>query len=454
MTIPHVTQFDDADVTELESFRKEQRAEAEARGTKLTFLPFVVKAVCRALQEIPQFNASLDRTGENLILKRYFHIGVAVDTEHGLVVPVIRDADRKGIFELARGAAGSLRAGARAEARARQTCRAASFSISSLGGHRRHALHADREPSRGRDPRRLAHGVAAGLAGRRVRAAPRAAALALLRPPRDRRRRRRALHRRDSPRCSRTCACWCSSGRAERCSCACPTSGEFRDVEVDRDPRRAGRSRRRGAVADHARERQGVDGDPVARRPASSSSSRVAEGDRVSEGSPILAARGDRGRARRRPAEAARLRPARRDAAEADAAAPTGSEAPPRPRPPRRLRPARGRAAASARRVVLGGGPGGYTAAFRAADLGRASCSSSATPALGGVCLHVGCIPSKALLHVAEVISEAPRARRRGRRVRRAEARPRPRCARARTPSCASSPTGSPGWRSAASCRC
>jgi pyruvate dehydrogenase E2 component (dihydrolipoamide acetyltransferase) len=133
VTIPHVTQFDSADVTELEGFRKEKRDEAEREGTKLTFLPFVVKAVCRALQEHPQFNASLDRTGENLILKRYYHVGIAVDTEHGLVVPVIRDADRLGVFQLAR-AAQDLSARARDRKLSPADMQGASFSISSLGG--------------------------------------------------------------------------------------------------------------------------------------------------------------------------------------------------------------------------------------------------------------------------------------------------------------------------------
>jgi pyruvate dehydrogenase E2 component (dihydrolipoamide acetyltransferase) len=133
VTVPHVTQFDAADVTELESFRKEKRAEAEAAGFKLTFLPFVVKAVCRALQEHPQFNASLDRTGENLILKRYLHVGVAVDTEHGLVVPVIRDADRHGIFELAR-IVQDLSERARSRKLSPADMQGGSFSISSLGG--------------------------------------------------------------------------------------------------------------------------------------------------------------------------------------------------------------------------------------------------------------------------------------------------------------------------------
>jgi pyruvate dehydrogenase E2 component (dihydrolipoamide acetyltransferase) len=133
VTVPHVTQFDSADVTELESFRKARRAEAEAAGTKLTFLPFVVKAVCRALREMPQFNSSLDRTGENLIVKRYLHIGVAVETEHGLVVPVIRDADGKGIFELARQVQ-DLSERARARKLTPGDMQGASFSISSLGG--------------------------------------------------------------------------------------------------------------------------------------------------------------------------------------------------------------------------------------------------------------------------------------------------------------------------------
>jgi pyruvate dehydrogenase E2 component (dihydrolipoamide acetyltransferase) len=133
VTVPHVTQFDSADVTDLEDFRKAHKDEAEQEGVKLTFLPFVVKAVCRALAEMPHFNSSLDRTGENLIVKRYLHIGVAVDTEHGLVVPVIRDADRKGIFQLARETQ-DLSERARKRKLAPGDMQGASFSISSLGG--------------------------------------------------------------------------------------------------------------------------------------------------------------------------------------------------------------------------------------------------------------------------------------------------------------------------------
>ena len=133
VTVPHVTQHDDADVTELEAFREANKQEAAARGAKLTFLPFLVKACARALQEFPHFNASLDRTGENLILKRYYHIGVAVDTEHGLVVPVVRDADRKGLFELA-AELQDLSGRARDRKLRPEHLQGGTFSISSLGG--------------------------------------------------------------------------------------------------------------------------------------------------------------------------------------------------------------------------------------------------------------------------------------------------------------------------------
>jgi pyruvate dehydrogenase E2 component (dihydrolipoamide acetyltransferase) len=133
VTVPHVTQHDEADVTELEAFRQAQRGEAEGRGLKLTFLPFVVKACARALQEFPHFNASLDHGGENLVLKRYYHIGVAVDTEHGLVVPVVRDADRKGLFELS-AELQELSSRARERKLRPEHLQGGSFSISSLGG--------------------------------------------------------------------------------------------------------------------------------------------------------------------------------------------------------------------------------------------------------------------------------------------------------------------------------
>ncbi|QTS83986.1 2-oxo acid dehydrogenase subunit E2 [Coxiella endosymbiont of Amblyomma nuttalli] len=100
--IPHVTQFGEADITELETFRQSQKEYAAKRNVRLTLLVFIIKAVISALKAFPQFNASLDSSGENLILKKYFHIGIAVDTVEGLVVPVIRDADKKGLFKLAK----------------------------------------------------------------------------------------------------------------------------------------------------------------------------------------------------------------------------------------------------------------------------------------------------------------------------------------------------------------
>ena len=100
LNVPHVTQFDHADITELEVFRKSIKAEAEKKGTKVTPLPFMLKACAMALREFPQFNVSLDNDGEHIIQKHYVHIGVAVDTPAGLMVPVIRDIDKKSIWQL------------------------------------------------------------------------------------------------------------------------------------------------------------------------------------------------------------------------------------------------------------------------------------------------------------------------------------------------------------------
>ncbi len=133
VTVPHVTQFDEADITELDRFRKAQKPAATERGVKLTFLPFVVKAVTTALREFPHFNASLDPTGEALILKRYLHIGVAVETENGLVVPVLRDADQMGLFDLA-ARLEDVSTRARERKLRPQDLQGGSFSISSLGG--------------------------------------------------------------------------------------------------------------------------------------------------------------------------------------------------------------------------------------------------------------------------------------------------------------------------------
>jgi pyruvate dehydrogenase E2 component (dihydrolipoamide acetyltransferase) len=131
--IPHVTQFDEADITDLEAFRKSNTAETEKRGFKLTMLAFLIKASVNALRQFPEFNASLDKTGENLVLKKYFHIGVAVDTPEGLVVPVVRDADRKGVFDLARELS-EISKLARDKKLKPGDMQGGTFSISSLGG--------------------------------------------------------------------------------------------------------------------------------------------------------------------------------------------------------------------------------------------------------------------------------------------------------------------------------
>ncbi len=131
--IPHVTQYDQADVTDLEVFRKQANERHKNEGVKLTVLSFVIKACVAALKKYPQFNASVDATGENLILKRYYHIGFAADTVHGLVVPVIRDADKKGLLEISRELA-QLSALAREGKLNPSDMQGASFTITSLGG--------------------------------------------------------------------------------------------------------------------------------------------------------------------------------------------------------------------------------------------------------------------------------------------------------------------------------
>ena len=131
VTIPHVTQFDESDITELEAFRKQMQSEYP--DVKLTLLSFFMKAVVSVMRRMPRFNASLDAQGENLIYKHYFHIGVAVDTENGLVVPVVRDVDKKGLVDLARELS-QLSARARDRKLMPADMQGACFSISSLGG--------------------------------------------------------------------------------------------------------------------------------------------------------------------------------------------------------------------------------------------------------------------------------------------------------------------------------
>jgi pyruvate dehydrogenase E2 component (dihydrolipoamide acetyltransferase) len=133
VTIPHITQFDEADITEMEAFRKELNAEYAKQNIKITPLAFMLKAVVVALQEFPEFNASLDNSGENLVLKKYFHVGVAVDTPNGLMVPVLRDVDKKGIVQLAK-ELGEISAKARDLKITAAEMQGGCFSISSLGG--------------------------------------------------------------------------------------------------------------------------------------------------------------------------------------------------------------------------------------------------------------------------------------------------------------------------------
>ncbi|HEX2791341.1 MAG TPA: 2-oxo acid dehydrogenase subunit E2 [Steroidobacteraceae bacterium] len=133
VNLPHVTQFDEADVTELEETRRALKAKADSAGIKLTTLAFIVRACVKALQQFPLFNSSIDASGENLVYKKYIHIGFAADTPNGLLVPVIRDADRKDIYEIAR-ALGELSARARSGKLAGAEMQGGSFTISSLGG--------------------------------------------------------------------------------------------------------------------------------------------------------------------------------------------------------------------------------------------------------------------------------------------------------------------------------
>jgi len=131
--IPHVTQHDDADITELEALRVALNKENEKAGIKLTMLAFLIKASANALAKFPDFNASLDASGETLTLKKYFHIGFAADTPNGLVVPVVRDVDRKGVIQIAR-ETGELAKKARDGKLGPADMSGGCFSISSLGG--------------------------------------------------------------------------------------------------------------------------------------------------------------------------------------------------------------------------------------------------------------------------------------------------------------------------------
>ncbi|HEY6453869.1 MAG TPA: 2-oxo acid dehydrogenase subunit E2, partial [Steroidobacteraceae bacterium] len=133
VNLPHVTQFDEADITALEELRGKLKVKATEQGIKLTPLAFIIRACVRALHHFPTFNSSLDAAGENLVLKKYIHMGFAADTPNGLMVPVVRDADRKDIYEVAR-ALGELSQKARTGTLNVAQMQGGSFTISSLGG--------------------------------------------------------------------------------------------------------------------------------------------------------------------------------------------------------------------------------------------------------------------------------------------------------------------------------
>ncbi len=133
ITVPHVTQFDEADITELEAFRKSKLEEAAKEGAKLTLIAFLLKAIVVSLIKYPEFNASLSPDGQDIIIKKYFNIGVAVNTDEGLMVPVIKDVDQKGLYDLAREIE-ELSGKARNKKLSPNEMQGGCFTISSLGG--------------------------------------------------------------------------------------------------------------------------------------------------------------------------------------------------------------------------------------------------------------------------------------------------------------------------------
>ena len=173
--IPHVTHHDEADITELEAFRK--RTNGEQTEAKVTMVALLAKAVVASLKAFPVVNSSLD--GDDLVLKRYYNIGFAADTPNGLVVPVIKDADKKGILEIAQDLT-SLSKKARDGKLGGGDMQGSTFTISSSGRDRRDGLHADRQCARGGDSRRHAVFDEAGVERVRVRAAADGAVVAFV----------------------------------------------------------------------------------------------------------------------------------------------------------------------------------------------------------------------------------------------------------------------------------
>ena len=132
-SIPHVTQFDEADITDIDAYRKELKIDGAKKGIKVTFLPFLMKAATIVLKERPAFNSSLDYTDQNLVFKNYYHLGIAVDTPNGLTVPVVRNVDKKSIFDLSEDLM-DLSTRARNKKLKHNEMKGGTFTISSLGG--------------------------------------------------------------------------------------------------------------------------------------------------------------------------------------------------------------------------------------------------------------------------------------------------------------------------------
>ncbi len=183
-TIPHVTQQDKADITELEQLRARFAPKAEEAGGKMTVTAIALKVVASALKVFPQFNASIDMAKEEIVYKQYINVGVAVDTDRGLLVPVIRDVDKKNIVELAAELTQISRRGKRQEAHARGDGRRDIHHHQSRR-NRRDRIFADRELSRSCDSRTVALQHGADLDEWQIRAAAGAAAISFLRSSAD-----------------------------------------------------------------------------------------------------------------------------------------------------------------------------------------------------------------------------------------------------------------------------
>jgi hypothetical protein len=194
--IPAVTYHEEADVTDLEAFRQQINAEQAKAGVKLTMLAFIIKAVCSALKKFPAFNSSIDLQADEpaLIMKQYCHIGFAADTPGGLVVPVIRDADRKGVAQLA-AECGELAARARDGKLSAAEMQGACFTDFQRRRPRRHRVRAHHQRARSGHPRREPHDDEAGVGRLGLPAAADPATVADRGSPRGRRRRCHPLQR-------------------------------------------------------------------------------------------------------------------------------------------------------------------------------------------------------------------------------------------------------------------